>query len=80
MPVRVELRRAPRANILEGSGGQRRRGGGVAGHLPPLAFLVDFVNVLLGKPILLRDLEENSRGFTVCCPKWMHPILLYDDF
>lgn len=50
------------------------------GHLPPLAFLVDFVNVLFRKPILLRDLEENSRGFIVCCPKWMYPILLYHDF
>lgn len=40
-----------------------------AGHLPSLAFLVDFVNVLFREPILLRDLEEKGRGFTACCKK-----------
>lgn len=51
-----------------------------AGHLPPLAFLVDFVNVLLREPILLRDLEENDRRFTICGPNWVYTSLFYHDF
>lgn len=40
-----------------------------AGHLPSLAFLVNFVNILFREPILLRDLEEKGRRFNVCCQK-----------
>lgn len=49
-------------------------------HLPPLTFLVDFVNVLFREAILLRDLEESSRGFVICCPNWILSSLLYSDF
>lgn len=55
-------------------------GGSGPGHLPPLTLLVDFVNVLLWEPILLRDLEENSKGFTVCCQNQICTSLLYHDF
>lgn len=35
--------------------------GGLKGHSPSLAFLVDFANILLWETILLGDLEGNSR-------------------
>ena len=80
MPVRVDMLGAPLANTLQENGREERGRESCTGHLPALAFLVDFVNVLFRKPILLRDLEENGRGFIGCCPKWMCNILLYHDF
>lgn len=35
--------------------------GGLKGHLPSLAFLVDFADILLREAVLLRDLEGNGR-------------------
>lgn len=40
--------------------GEGVRSESCAGHLPSLAFLVNFVNILFREPILLRDLEERQ--------------------
>lgn len=63
----AQLRSQPIGSSLSqhfGGKGAAKGGGGESWteHLPPLTFLVDFVNVLFGEAILLRDLEENSRG------------------